>query len=320
MISTRLPAVLREALEALSTRFPPSRLAAEAAALSAAYRAQRAAPLETPMAAAAYALTRMPATIGALTAVWRELPSRPEAVLDLGAGTGAAAWAAATLWPENPPPATLVETNPVMRELGESFGAPNAAWRGGDFRNLAGFAQHSLVSFSYSLGELPEREALETLRRAWPLASGALAVIEPGTPRGYGFILKVRETLLATGAHIAAPCPHHAPCPLAAPDWCHFAVRVERTRAHRLLKHGDLGYEDEKFCYVLAAREARPAAPARILRHPWQDKGAIRIELCTSLGLATRTVTRREKSLFRAARKASWGQGWSETADDAQTD
>lgn len=320
MISARLPATLREALEALSTRFPSIRLTAEAGALSAAYRAQRAAPLETPAAAAAYALTRMPATVGALAAVWGELPAPPATILDLGAGTGAAAWAATALWPDAPPAATLVETNPLMRALGESLGAPNAAWRGGDFRNLAGFAHHSLVSFSYSLGELPEREALETLRRAWGLATGALTVIEPGTPRGYGFMLKVRETLLAAGAHIAAPCPHHDACPLAAPDWCHFAVRVERTRAHRLLKHGDLGYEDEKFCHVLASREVRPAAPARILRHPWQDKGAIRLELCTPLGLATRTVTRREKILFRAARKASWGQVWSETSDDAQTD
>lgn len=320
MISVRLPAALREALEALSTRFPSSRLAAEAQALSAAYRAQRAPALDAPVAAAAYALTRMPATVGALAAVWRELAFQPAAVLDLGAGSGAAAWAAAALWPGNSPLVTLVETNPAMRVLGESLGAPNAAWRGGDFRNLAGVAPHALVSFSYSLGELPEREALETLRKAWELASGALAVIEPGTPRGSAFVLKVRETLLAADAHISAPCPHHAACPLAAPDWCHFAVRVERTRAHRVLKNGNLGYEDEKFSYVLATREARPAAPARILRHPWQDKGAIRLELCTPLGLAARTVTRREKTLFRAARKASWGQGWRESADDPPTD
>jgi ribosomal protein RSM22 (predicted rRNA methylase) len=320
MISARLPATLREALEALAERFPLSALSAAAADLSAAYRAGRPPSLDPPGATAAYALTRMPATFAALHAAWRSLDPPPASILDLGAGTGAAAWAAAALWPEAPPTLTLLEGHPRMRATGEALGPPAGAWRGGDFRNLAGFAPHDLVNFSYSLGELPERDALDLIDRAWPLAARALAVIEPGTPRGSAFLLRVRDRLLALGAHIAAPCPHTRACPLAAPDWCHFAVRVDRTHVHRLLKGGNLGYEDEKFSYLLAVREPPPATPARILRHPWQDKGAIRLELCTPGGLAARTVTRREKTLFRAARKASWGEEWRETPDDPRTD
>lgn len=320
MISARLPATLREALEALAERFPLSSLSSAASDLSAAYRAGRPPSLDPSSASAAYALTRMPATFAALSAVWRGLDPPPASILDLGAGPGAAAWVAAALWPGAAPALTLIEGHPRMRATGESLGPPASNWRGGDFRNLAGFAPHDLVNFSYSLGELPERDALDLIDRAWPLAARALAVIEPGTPRGSAFLLKVRDRLLALGAHIAAPCPHTRACPLAAPDWCHFAVRVERTHVHRLLKGGNLGYEDEKFSYLLAVREPPPAPAARILRHPWQDKGAIRLELCTPGGLATRTVTRREKTLFRAARKASWGEEWSETPDDPRTD
>ncbi len=315
MISTRLPAALREALETLSAELPAPLLRTAAAELSAGYRSGRLPALDTPAALAAYALTRMPATLGALMASWREIPTPVRSVLDLGSGTGAAAWAAAELWEAFRPEITLVEINPRTRALGERLRSPNAHWRGGDFRNLAGFAPHDLVSFSYSLGELPERQALETLERAWPLAEVALCVVEPGTPRGSSFLLRARQHLIGLGARIAAPCPHQGACPLQAPDWCHFAVRVERTRMHRLLKDGDLGYEDEKFSYVLAMRDT-PAVPlARILRHPWQDKGAIRLELCTPAGLATRTVTRREKTAFRAARKASWGAVWEASTD-----
>jgi ribosomal protein RSM22 (predicted rRNA methylase) len=80
----------------------------------------------------------------------------------------------------------------------------------------------------------------------------ALVVIEPGTPRGAGAIRTIREELLAAGAHMLAPCPAAMPCPLAAPDWCHFAARVERSSLHRRIKEGALGYEDEKYSYVCA--------------------------------------------------------------------
>lgn len=318
MISAHLSPALREALEKLADRRPSGRLAAEAAALSGHYRARRAAPITTPDAAAAYALTRMPATCAALCAAWRDLPFTPETILDLGAGTGAGAWAAASLWPAAQ--VTLVEANPRMREMGESLEPPGAVWRGGDFRNLSGLGHHDLVSFAYALGELPAPEALEVLERAWALAGRALSIVEPGTPHAYGFILQARSLLVRLGAHIAAPCPHEDSCPLSAPDWCHFAVRLERTRAHRALKGGQLGYEDEKFTCLLAVREPPGPRPPRILRHPWQEPGSVRLELCGPAGLAVRTVTRREKTLFRAARKASWGQTWSESPDDERTD
>lgn len=258
----------------------------------------------------AYAVTRMPATYGAVRTAMRELGGNVESVLDLGAGTGASAWAAADVW--GTAEITLVERNPAMAEMGKSLGAPGG-WRASDLRNLSGLGRHDVVVFSYSLGELGEREAEDAVERAWESAGRAVLVVEPGTPVGFARVLTARRRLIELGARIAAPCPHCGECPAKKPDWCHFAVRVERSRLHKQLKGGDLGYEDEKFSYVLGVREncENELTEARVLRHPVVDKGLIQLELCTKLGLEHVSVGRRIKDEFRQARKASWGSRWS---------
>jgi len=71
-------------------------------------------------------------------------------------------------------------------------------------------------------------------------AKGLLVLVEPGTPAGYGRILRARDRLVGLGATLAAPCPHHAACPLTGEDWCHFSVRLPRSRDHRLAKGGEV--------------------------------------------------------------------------------
>ena len=93
-------------------------------------------------------------------------------------------------------------------------------------------------------------------------------------------------------------------------DWCHFAQRLERTSLHRSLKSGELGYEDEKFSYMVAADQEVARVPARIIRHPLIGKGHIKLELCTPSGIASETVTRSDKENFRLARHAKWGDAW----------
>jgi ribosomal protein RSM22 (predicted rRNA methylase) len=144
----------------------------------------------------------------------------------------------------------------------------------------------------------------------WQAARVALAAIEPGTPRGYALILKVREELLEAGARMVAPCPAATPCPLAAPDWCHFAARVERSSMHRRIKDAALGYEDEKFSYIAVAREAVDLAASRIIRRPQQRPGLIVLETCAPGGVRTVRAARSDRKAFRAARKATWGSAW----------
>jgi ribosomal protein RSM22 (predicted rRNA methylase) len=101
----------------------------------------------------------------------------------------------------------------------------------------------------------------------------------------------------------------------AAGDWCHFSVRVPRTREHRRLKGGSLSYEDEKFSYLIAFRSVIPASspstspsPSRIVRHPYVEKGRITLTLCTAdAALVTTPIGRNDREGFRRARKARWG-------------
>ena len=140
---------------------------------------------------------------------------------------------------------------------------------------------------SYAVGELTEQRAGPAIERALALTSGALVVVEPGTPAGFARIRAVRDWLRAAGATIAAPCPHDDACPMAGADWCHFAVRLDRSRAHRQSKHAALGWEDEKFAYVVAVRDAallRARAEARVIRRPRKETGHVRLALCATGG------------------------------------
>jgi ribosomal protein RSM22 (predicted rRNA methylase) len=106
---------------------------------------------------------------------------------------------------------------------------------------------------------------------------------------------------------MAAPCPSASPCPLPDSDWCHFGARVERSGIHRRLKDGGLNYEDEKFSYVALAREPVTLPESRIVRRPEHRPGLISIQICTPAGIRAQRITKRDRDLFRAARRASWG-------------
>src|ERR1044071_9630295 len=103
---------------------------------------------------------------------------------------------------------------------------------------------------------------------------------------------------------MAAPCPAAMPCPALPPDWCHFGARVERSSLHRRVKGGELGYEDEKFSYVALTRSAAETGGVRVVRRPQHQPGLIVLETCTTAGLRTERVGKRDKESFRKARKA----------------
>lgn len=296
MQTARLPEPLQEAIFGLAAAFSTGELAQAAARISEAYRGGLPARLDTPLMRAAYAATRLPATYAALTRAAAELPFTPESWLDLGAGPGAAAWVA-------PCPATLIDENPHWEDMRP------ACRICADLTRLPGLKVHDVVSLCYVMNELPPAARPKLLDEAWRLTGKAIVIVEPGTPQGFAQILQSRRRLLEAGARLLAPCPHEGACPLADGDWCHFAVRVERSRLHRQLKAGWLGFEDEKFCYLAAGKEGAPGPEARILRHPEVQAGCIGLTLCTAQG-ARRVAVRRRDERWRQARKASWGDPW----------
>jgi ribosomal protein RSM22 (predicted rRNA methylase) len=312
MVTVELPAELRDAVTALVT---PG-VAGASRDLSERYRDRdrlRGAVASTADDVAAYAVTRLPATYAALRAVLGELRLRrpafaPRTQLDLGAGLGAALWAAAATWPTLAE-ATALDTEPEMLRVGAALPSPGMAvsWRRGSVPAAVPDVPLDLVTIGYLLNELDEAARAETLRRAWAVTSGALVVVEPGTPDGFRRVLAARGQLLDAGGYTVAPCPHDAPCPLPDDDWCHFGVRLSRTSAHRRAKDAQLAHEDEKFSYTIVAREPGPRATARILRHPQIRTGHVRLKLSTAAGIQEAVVSKRDGEAYRRARKASWG-------------
>jgi len=141
----------------------------------------------------------------------------------------------------------------------------------------------------------------------WAATADALVIIEPGTPAGYGRILRMRGELIAAGAHVAAPCPHERPCPLRPPDWCHFAQRLPRSRDHLHIKGAEVPFEDEKFSYVVLSRGKPQSIDARVLAPPKIVKSAITAKLCTDGGVVTDIAARRDPDAYRRRKSWRWG-------------
>jgi ribosomal protein RSM22 (predicted rRNA methylase) len=307
---SELPGALRAALEQALEGVPRKGLADRARATSEAYRAGKPSSgvIREADDALAYALTRLPATYAACAAVLGEAVRMapdflPGSVLDAGAGTGAASWAALETWP-GVAAVTWLDASPPFLALAGKLAAQGPAplrtaeARRVDLTSAGPWPRAELVVASYALAEIAAERQARVVQSLWDACEGVLALIEPGTPAGYGRILAARAGLIASGATILAPCPHHDPCPLSGSDWCHFSVRLPRSRDHRLAKGAEVPFEDERFAYLIAARPTVTAAERapRILAPPRAGKPGIDLRLCGPKGLEQRFVARRDKA------------------------
>lgn len=269
--------------------------------------------------ALSYAAARMDATRSAAQEALSQLANlapgfAPRTALDIGAGTGAATWAALAAFPSLER-CICVERELTMRDVGiqlfAACGVEQVRYVAADVAEPGvHFEPADLVMTAYMLNELTPEARGRAVQAMWAATTGALVLIEPGTPAGYRHIVHARERLISLGAHVLAPCPHAQACPLGADDWCHFTRRVQRSRLQKRLKGGEAPYEDEHFSYLCVTREAFAPAPARVLRHPQIRPGHIGLTLCTASGVQGCTITKKEKEAFKAARNASSGDAW----------
>jgi ribosomal protein RSM22 (predicted rRNA methylase) len=316
---SELPAALAAALDRALEGVSRKDLAARAARTSAAYRAGggSAEVIQSAADALAYALVRLPATYAANAAVLAEAQRlahgfAPRRLLDAGSGPGAASWAAVEAWPSLTRATWLERSGPFL-ELAHRLAAETPLAMAEplrlDLTADAAWPTADLVTASYALAEIAEARLPAVLDRLWAATEGLLVIVEPGTPAGFQRLLKVRERLVAAGADLLAPCPHANACPLAAPDWCHFSVRLPRRRDHLAVKGAEVPFEDEKFAYLVAARPglAPPERSARVLAPPRAGKAGTTFKLCGPAGLEDRAVGRREKAAFARARRLGWG-------------
>lgn len=311
-MSVNLPAELQDAIRRVAEGRDRGRLRESSARISEHYRAKGTSRgvIGADADAIAYALSRMPATFAAVATVLGELVERapefaPAALLDAGAGPGTAGWAVSEAFPGIA--ATLLDHSPEFLALARDLGLA-ATTVPGDLTRFDLKQTFDLVTCAYALTELGDAAVSEVAARLFAHTSGVLVIVEPGRPRDYQRLMAVRAKLVELGGTVLAPCPHDAPCPLVAPDWCHFSVRLNRSREHMRMKGGTLGYEDEKFSYLVVARPGiGTRTPARVIRPPEENKFSVSLPLCAPQGTELRVVASRDKVAFKAAKKLSWG-------------
>jgi ribosomal protein RSM22 (predicted rRNA methylase) len=316
MTSPSLPAALRSALDARLEGVSRQDIAARAALTSKTYRdGGNSIAIKSEADALAYALVRMPATYAALSACLNALYEArpdfsPQSLLDVGAGPGTASWAAAEAF-SSLQRFMLLDINAALQTLALQLGRAHTRFTAMTCRRDAHALDEAepadLVIASYLIAEVAEAERRALAERLWATTSDTLLVVEPGTPAGYARIIALRSQLIAAGAHVAVPCPHDGECPLVSPDWCHFAQRLPRLRAHIQVKGAELPFEDEKFSYVVLTR--KPVTPrfSRVLAPPVVGKVEVSAKLCTATGLEMAKVARRDKATYAKARRWRWG-------------
>lgn len=270
-------------------------------------------------AALAYAIARMPATYAACVrafdlAAYQTPDFAPKTLLDLGAGPGSATLAATAVWPSLQS-GLLVEPNAALAALATSVmdaetGMTSQLLHHDILQRSAPLPSADLVTLSYVLAEQTAADIPELVTRIATSVTGLIVIVEPGTPQGHARILIARDALAAAGLETLAPCPHTAPCPLPPGDWCHFSVRLQRSVGHRALKDADAPFEDERFSVVAAARPGLGTrSGARLIRAATIEKGFADLALCTTDGLETRRIRRRDAAAYKHAKNLQWGDG-----------
>ncbi|UXN05835.1 small ribosomal subunit Rsm22 family protein [Bartonella sp. HY761] len=329
-----LPADLRQAGEELLANVSINELSNASKRLSQRYRTETRdgrMHLDNSMAAKAYIAARLPATFAAAYKALDEAYAvlgdfAPKTMLDAGSGPGTVFFAAREVF-ETLENISLFEQSGDIQKIGEqlcqktSHTNQTVTWCHEDLSKQAALDAlpiADLVTLGFVLDELHDEQQDRLISSLWQKCAGALVIIEPGTPAGWKRILRQRQNLEKLGAFIAAPCAHLAPCPLTQlnakidsktqEDWCHFSVRLARSKLHRLTKKAEVPYEDEKFCYLVASRFAPQPIEARILSHPQKSSGRFAFKLCTDKGnVEIRQITRRDGDLFKQARRLEWG-------------
>lgn len=318
---TGLPTWIGAALQSKLDHVSRSVLRQSAQAMSDVYRAGGSSAVVTSdLDALAYAVVRMPATYAAVHAalalVKEIIPDfEPQSILDVGAGPGTASWAGIEAWPSLQR-ATLIDSNARLLELARYLAAAvqqpamTVDIVEGDAARPRGEPTHAdVVMASYSLTELAPAALPDMLAALWQRADRLLVIVEPGTVAGFERISTYRDTLIACGAQIIAPCSHEGGCPLREDArWCHFAVRLARSRDHMIAKGGRVPFEDEKFCYLVAGKDFTVMQKGRrILATPKASKAGIALTLCAPDRAEQRLIGRRDKAAYKAAKRCGWG-------------
>lgn len=315
-----LPESLLVAMDRLTQSVDHKKLYKSAEELSFRYRTPSPNPqkfIQTEEECLAYLCTRFPATFAANYFVFSEilkqgLEKNISSILDLGSGSGAALWAASEIF-KTVKSYTLLERDSRLITIGKELVKDSEIsfdlkWVCEDYTMKIETESHDLVVISYSLGEVDSKKWEQVLLCAIERAKKYVVILEPGTPLGYKKLMKMREFLIKQGLYMVAPCPHNKPCPMLDKQWCHFSQRLPRTVLHKNLKNATLGFEDEKFSYIVVAKERYIKEGYRIINTPLRRSGFVELDVCsTHEGLLKKKTSKKDKKFFDSVKKLEWG-------------
>lgn len=255
----------------------------------------------------AYLIGRCPGTYAAMYRALQAagpIPTDWQTHLDVGSGPGTACWAVHELAPQLNHVAierSLAWLN-AARQLMRSI-----TWQQADLTTIESFPEADLITAGYSLSELSVEQRHAVAARLWNACRGSLIIVEPGTQVGYRSCLAIRDQLVSAGAHVVAPCPGPVICPLLlSSEWCHFGVRVSRSRLLMTMKGVEQGWEEEAYSYIALSRFPHKLS-SRVLHSPQKRGGHINLDLCSSTGRENVTLTKKAGDLYREARRLHWG-------------
>ncbi len=248
--------------------------------------------------AIAYALGRMPATYSVIKYVLEKFKNTRESfsnILDVGAGVGALKIALKDCEVAY----TALEKSETMRKVFRILNGENTTIYSEDFHKFRNKNRYQVVFASYFINEIENKKA--TLRKIFELAEQYVFILEPGTPNGYKNILEAKNLAANIGWYPFLPCATQN-CNLNSKDWCHFSIRLPRTKYHANLKNATLPYEDEKFCYIIFSKKKTEFfCNNTIIKRPIKKSGHVIFDVCTNNGI--QRIVRTDK----ASKKFNWG-------------
>lgn len=259
----------------------------------------------------AYTLSRMSATNKVAEFVLTKIKENIETVLDLGAGTGSATFAALNMF-QNASVCAVEKVN-KMQSLHKTI-----AFKMGqtdrinflldDAANFNSNNKFQLVMASYLFNELNKEDQKIVLNKMYEFSTDYIVIIEPGTPKNYSQMMSIKQEMLNLGAKLISPCKT-INCCLKEGDWCHFLVRVQRSKAHKEIKQGSLNYEDEKFTYLIFKKDNNIQNDKEniIIRRPVFGKKKISLKVCSPSGVQEKVITNSNNSNYKAIKKLGVG-------------
>lgn len=231
--------------------------------------------------------------------------------LDLGSGTGSVLWALENYF--NDVKIIAIEKEKSMQKYAKILCKDlnfNIEYILEDVLsdNVKNISGCDLVIESFMLNEMTEKDVVKALDLMMDKCNKYILLVEPGTPKSYQKMMKIRDYVLSKNLKVLLPCMHSEKCPLNN-DYCNFSVRLNRSKSLKDIKGGELGYEDEKYFYLLFSKENNSInVNNMVVRKPIIRKSCIDLKLCNSSGKVNNiTITKKDKENYIKAKKLKHG-------------